>query len=142
MKIKTKKTMTHGEFAKYMVDKFGISSFERNLADGEWFGAPSDIYKASINLKPVKYDDFADIIRINEDSVTLKTFEEITEDTVIPELVELYEDFLESNETLKHENRSISEAKDEDACASQAFYIINDDLTMTLIWTRDKGLVE
>lgn len=77
----------------------------------------------------------------NDIQFTLEECEEITEDTVIPELVELYEDYLESNEILKHKNRSISEAKDEDACASQAFYIINDDLTMTLIWTREKGLV-
>ena len=76
------------------------------------------------------------------DTFTVEELVEITEDTVIPELVELYEDFLESNETLKHENRSISEAKDEDACVSQAFYIINDDLSLTLIWTREKGLVE
>lgn len=141
MKIKVEKKMTHGEFAKCIVDKIGIASFNRNLADGEWCGSPSDIYIASINLNPAKFDDFAHIIRIDEDTVTFKTFEEITEDTVIPELVELYEDFLESNEILKHENRSINEAKDEDECASQAFYIINDDLTMTLIW-RDGKLVE
>ncbi len=75
------------------------------------------------------------------DTFTVEVEEEITEDTMIDELVELYEDYLESNEILKHENRSISEAKDEDGCASQAFYIIYDDLTMTLIWTREKGLV-
>lgn len=79
---------------------------------------------------------------VPQDFFTVTTEEEITEDTVIDELVELYEDYLESNEILKHENRSISEAKDEDECASQAFYIIHDDLTMTLIWTREKGLVE
>lgn len=75
------------------------------------------------------------------DTFTVEVEEEITEDTVIPELVELYEDYLECNEILKHENRSISEAKDEDECASKAFYILNDDYTMTLIW-RDGKLVE
>lgn len=69
---------------------------------------------------------------------TVEVEEEITEDTVLDELVELYEDYLENNEILKHKNRSISEAKDEDGCASQAFYIINDDLTMTLIWKNGK----
>ncbi|MGX0346595.1 hypothetical protein ACUXOE_001833 [Staphylococcus cohnii] len=77
-----------------------------------------------------------------EETFTVEVEEEITEDTVLDELVELYEDYLENNEILKHKNRSISEAKDEDRCASQAFYIIHDDLTMTLIWTREKGLVE
>lgn len=76
-----------------------------------------------------------------EETFTVEVEEEITEDTVLDELVELYEDYLENNEILKHKNRSISEAKDEDGCASQAFYIINDDLTMTLIWKNGK-LVE
>ncbi|WP_239733850.1 hypothetical protein [Mammaliicoccus sp. M-M49] len=34
---------------------------------------------------------------------------------------------------------SINKQKDFD---SEAFYIMNDDKTMTLIWTKEKGLVE
>lgn len=134
MNIEVKKTITHGEFAKYMVDKFGIASFERNLADGEWFGAPSDRYNASINLKPAKYDDFAHSIRIDEDGVTLKTFEEITEDTVIPKLAH-YSVF--GFKTTKS-NASINEEKGGN---SIAFYIMNDDKTMTLIWKNGKLVV-
>ena len=76
---------------------------------------------------------------------TVEVEEELTEDTVIPKLVELYEDTLSSNkgsnEILINENISIRRAKDEDECPSRAFYIINDDLTFTLIW-RDGKLVE
>ncbi|MEX6266227.1 hypothetical protein AB6F08_04660 [Staphylococcus saprophyticus] len=137
MKIEVKKTITHGEFAKYMVDKFGIASFERNLADGEWFGEPSDRYNASINLKPAKYDDFAHSIRIDEDGVTLKTFEEITEDTVIPKMLVK----LKNPDTYgRFKNDSINGFEIEEGNI-EAFYIVNDDKTLTLIW-RDGRLVE
>ena len=150
MKIEVKKTITHGEFAKYMVDKFGIASFERNLADGEWFGAPSDRYNASINLKPAKYDDFAHSIRIDEDGVTLKTFEEITEDTVVPKLMTTFKKtYLEGGIGYQRvridENYPIklmlnkAEAHGEPI---ETLHIVNDDGTHTLIWTREKGLVE
>lgn len=134
MKIEVKKTITHGEFAKYMVDKFGIASFERNLADGEWFGAPSDRYNASINLKPAKYDDFAHSIRIDEDGVTLKTFEEITEDTVIQEMLLVF------NNGFTHlvENRSLNCL---DTSCLKSAYTMNDDLRLILIW-RDGILLK
>lgn len=145
MKIEVKKTMTHGEFAKYMVDKFGIASFERNLADGEWFGAPSDRYNASINLKPAKYDDFAHSIRIDEDGVTFKTFEEITEDTVIPKMLETYLDRDRGFDYVDiHLNLSINNVKDNSnfGCKSITFHIINDDGTHTLIWRYGKLIKE
>lgn len=80
-----------------------------------------------------------------DSTFTVEIEEEITEDTVIPELVELYEDTLRSsegsNEILVNKNTSIRRAKDVDECPSRAFYILNDDYTMTLIW-RDGKLVE
>ncbi|EZX25709.1 hypothetical protein V070_00207 [Staphylococcus aureus C0673] len=69
---------------------------------------------------------------------TVEIEEEITEDTEIKGLVELGNDghctdFFQCN------GSSINEQKDFD---SEAFYILNDDKTMTLIWTKEKGLVE
>lgn len=145
MKIEVKKTITHGEFAKYMVDKFGIASFERNLADGEWFGEPSDRYNASINLKPAKYDDFAYSIRIDEDGVTFKTFEEITEDTVIPKLIERWKHGEDGNETshyVEHENKNINKVlfvNSKRIVATHFYAEIDGELK--LIW-RDGRLVE
>lgn len=79
-----------------------------------------------------------------EETFTVEIEEEITEDTVFSELVELYKDTLSSNdgdnEILINENISIRRAKDEDECPSRAFYIMNDDMTMTLIW-RDGKLI-
>ncbi|WP_337227901.1 hypothetical protein [Staphylococcus succinus] len=86
------------------------------------------------------YDGYLNCTRAMEpnDTFTVEVEEEITEDTVIPKLVEIYKDFLGGTEILKHEYKSINKVKDEKALY---FYILNDDLTMTLIW-REGKLVE
>ncbi len=66
---------------------------------------------------------------------TVEIEEEITEDTKISELAQ-YSVF--GFKTTRN-NVSINHVKDEN---SLAFYIMNDDLTMTLIWTKEKGMVE
>ncbi|HCW35771.1 MAG TPA: hypothetical protein DGB97_06860 [Staphylococcus sp.] len=66
---------------------------------------------------------------------TVEIEEEITEDTKISELAQ-YSVF--GFKTTRN-NVSINHVKDEN---SLAFYIMNDDLTMTLMWTKEKGMVE
>ncbi|WP_239733811.1 hypothetical protein, partial [Mammaliicoccus sp. M-M49] len=68
---------------------------------------------------------------------TVEVEEGITEDTVIHKLIELSDKGL-LGRTILNINSSINLAKTE---KSVAFYILNDDLTMTLIW-RDGKLVE
>ncbi|MDW4221578.1 hypothetical protein QI239_11510 [Staphylococcus saprophyticus] len=73
----------------------------------------------------------------NDDTFTVEVEEEITEETKLDGLVELGndgagEDFFFSR------GLSINDCKDE---FTRAFYILNDDLTMTLIW-RDGRLME
>lgn len=66
---------------------------------------------------------------------TVEVEEEITEDTIIPRLVARHRDLgftLYKNDYINNEFPLDS---------VQAFYILNDDLTMTLIW-RDGKLVE
>lgn len=72
------------------------------------------------------------------DYYTLATDEEDTEDMEIKGLVELGNDG-DGTDFFRCNGSSINEQKDFD---SEAFYILNDDLTMTLIWTQEKGLVE
>ncbi|MEB6292229.1 hypothetical protein [Mammaliicoccus sciuri] len=69
---------------------------------------------------------------------TVEIEEEITEDTEIKGLVELGNDG-HGTDFFQCNGSSINEQKDFD---SEAFYILNDDKTMTLIWTKEKGLVE
>ncbi|MDO0950216.1 hypothetical protein Q1L93_00220 [Mammaliicoccus sciuri] len=70
-----------------------------------------------------------------QDTFTVEIEEEITEDTKLFKLYHLTEySFWEIKLY-----RSINDVKTD---KSLAFYVMNDDLTMTLIWTKEKGLVE
>lgn len=70
-----------------------------------------------------------------EDTFTVEIEEPITEDTVLPKLV--------TRNTSGRYNGWISECvKGFHLELIEAIYILNDDLTMTLIWTKEKGLVE
>ncbi|KQB72192.1 hypothetical protein AL077_01735 [Staphylococcus aureus] len=70
----------------------------------------------------------------DKDIFTVEIEEEITEDTEFDQLVELND--IEGFKI--YENESIRDLIDG---TSRAFYILNEDKTMTLIW-RDGGLVE
>lgn len=132
VKIKQKKTMNLPQLIEW--------AWKNDITNKEYIC--NEFEKKSVIFNLSGWAEFSDEFSYNpEDTFTVEVEEEITEDTVLDELVELYEDYLENNEILKHKNRSISEAKDEDGCASQAFYIIHDDLIMTLIWTRERGLI-
>ena len=70
-----------------------------------------------------------------DDIFEIEVEEEITEDTDIPRLITrnthgCYREW--KNESVNSFNLELIEA----------IYILNDDLTLTLIWTKDKGLVE
>ncbi|HGH0780879.1 TPA: hypothetical protein ACJHHJ_002200 [Staphylococcus pseudintermedius] len=71
--------------------------------------------------------------------------EEITEETMIPFLIEIYTNDWCVKETVMHLDNMISKIlslnKTLSSMESLAFYILNDDMTMTLIW-KDGKLVE
>ncbi|KAB2215119.1 hypothetical protein [Staphylococcus epidermidis] len=78
-----------------------------------------------------------------EDTFTVEVEEEITEETKINKLVEVYRNIEDTILfTDLHHDYSISEVKDNEeyAVCSRAFYILNDDFNMTLIW-KDGELV-
>lgn len=73
---------------------------------------------------------------------TVEIEEEITEDTVIPKIAELNLCGYDQHEELfVNENKSIKQLLSEEETNNVAFYIMNDDKTLTLIWTKEKGLV-
>ncbi len=137
IKIKRKVEMTCGEFAKYMVDKFGFLSYESKLTDGDWLGAIDRKYDVSIHLPPSKVSDLPDITITKSGVVIFEVEEEITEDTVLPILIER-RDFGNELTYSRYEYVRIKDIKEK---SSTLFYIENDDLTMTLIWKNGK-LVE
>ncbi|UVJ16683.1 hypothetical protein [Staphylococcus aureus] len=68
--------------------------------------------------------------------------EEITEETKFDRLFEVFEVSEGEYNPTSNRNTSINESLNDDRCFSiKAFYILNDDLTMTLIW-KDGELVE
>lgn len=75
---------------------------------------------------------------------TVEVEEPITEDTVIDNLIEINEliDFRKEGllgGVRLYKNSSINQVEND---KSVAYYIVNDDLEMTLIWKRKEGLVE
>ena len=92
------------------------------------------------------YDvELDDNMRISKnDTFTVEVVEEITEDTVFDNLIEINELIDFKKEGLLggvrlYKNSSINQVEND---KSVAYYIMNDDLEMTLIWKRKEGLVE
>lgn len=147
MKIKTKKQMTHEEYAKHMIDKFGIASYERELIDNNIFDAPME-FEQTFTLNSMRKDDDP-VIERSFKGVVVEVEEEVTEDTLIPKLLTTFETInvknkvryqrvrIDENYTIKL-MLNIAEAHREPV---ETLHIVNDDGTHTLIW-RDGRLVE
>ncbi|WP_437271007.1 hypothetical protein [Staphylococcus aureus] len=77
-----------------------------------------------------------------EDTFVVEVEEEITEDTKFDRLFEVYEISEGEYNPTSNRNTSINESLNDDRCFPiKAFYILNDDLTMTLIW-KDGELIK
>ena len=139
VKIKRKVEMTIEEYAKHMIDKYGIRCFESELIDDNIIDAPMK-FKQVFELKPVSKSDLLNG-SFRNGKTTVEVEEEITEDT---ELL-LMERFIGGmgyacytshrttiKECLKRTPRE---------CTTTHFYIENDNRELVLIW-RDGKLVE
>ncbi|WP_049319283.1 hypothetical protein [Mammaliicoccus sciuri] len=125
--IKTKKRMNKKEYAQFLIDNAEIIEITASYRGEEK-------YEQNIKLEPNNNKT----IPISKDILEIEIEEEITEDTVLPELV---------TRTVKGhyglwKKGSINSFKHITFNDVEAFYVPNDDLTMTLIWTREKGLIE
>lgn len=127
--IKTKKEMNLPELIEWI---------EKNRRFGETFD--SNRY----NYVDVNVDGVLSFTgNFCEDIFTVEIEEEITEDTVVPKIAELNLCGYDQHEGLfVNENKSIKQLLSEEETNNIAFYNMNDDLTLTLIWTQEKGLVE
>ncbi|WP_101527105.1 hypothetical protein [Staphylococcus aureus] len=66
---------------------------------------------------------------------------EVTEETKFDRLLEVYKTRERAYMSALHTNTSIKERLENTSFPTKAFYILNDDMTMTLIW-KDGELVE
>lgn len=131
MKIKIKKKMNLHELIKWAWenDVKDESYFSENSMRGVSFDSDG---KVSFYFPPFAPQNFRQIA-----TFTVETGEEITEDTIIPQLVAIY-DVGGQRSIVQRKQKSISNIVNDYAVA---FYMINDDATMTLIW-KDGEMVE
>ena len=117
----------------------------------EWlWKSKKSVYKVTSNmngvvkLEPYGLITFSSGDFYPEETFTVEVEEEITEDTVIDNLIEINELIDFKKEGLLggvrlYKNSSINQVEND---KSVAYYIMNDDLEMTLIWKRKEGLVD
>ncbi|UXV27463.1 hypothetical protein MUA96_04130 [Mammaliicoccus sciuri] len=122
--IKTKKRMNKKEYAQFLIDNADIIEITAGYRDLEK-------YVLNIKLEPLNNKTKA----ISKDILEVEIEEEITEDTVIPKMLVIYYKNAAHIQINKNLNFLIKDNL-------KSVYIMNDDLTMTLIWTIEKGLVD
>ena len=91
-----------------------------------------------VKLEPYGLITFSSGDFYPEETFTVEVEEEITEDTVIDNLIEIRKEGLLGGVRL-YKNSSINKVEND---KSVAYYTMNADLEMTLIWKRKEGLVE
>ncbi|EMJ5509777.1 TPA: hypothetical protein O6T77_001964 [Staphylococcus aureus] len=136
MKIKIKKEMRLDELIKWAWEN-------PELATGKVFytQVKSDSNYVYFSL----YDGRNCVTRgfiSTDDTFVVEVEEEITEETKFDRLFELFEVSEGEYSPTSNRNTSINESLNDDRCFPiKAFYILNDDLTMTLIW-KDGELIK
>ncbi|WP_462129274.1 hypothetical protein LPA55_03080 [Staphylococcus pseudintermedius] len=124
MKIKVKKEMNLLELIEYIK--------KNEIADKVFFGKKG---KGKVVVGDDRHLYMTDLNLT--DTFTVEAEEEITEETVIPLLLEVYE-YDERLRMRLNKNLSIKAVLDESLddllFDPRAFHILNDDMTMTLIW--------
>lgn len=131
MKIKNTKRMNEKELLHYIIDNTEICDIKYKNDGGGNTDITLDLKKIGENLK----FNYVRETGLSDALYDVEVEEEITEDTVFKELICLDVD----GEYDHYDNVSVSGFV---ICAIKAIYIPNDDLNLTLIWTKEKGLVE
>ena len=115
--------------------------FENNIRNESYITSDDKGYELYFDLSGTpRYSNFI----TKYDAFTVEIEEPITEDTVFDNLIEINELIDFKKEGLLggvrlYKNSSINQVEND---KSVAYYIMNDDLEMTLIWKRKEGLVE
>ncbi|HGO1484268.1 TPA: hypothetical protein ACK0CD_001880 [Staphylococcus aureus] len=126
MKITVKKEMTLDELIKWARENPELSQgkifFSTRFSDGFVRFHPNTNKCSTSSFIPIDIP------------FTVEYEEEITEDTKFDRLFEVYEIEEGFYGTVSHTSISVNEILDNPLCPTKALYILNDDLTLTLIW--------
>ncbi|HHR7593511.1 TPA: hypothetical protein ACS9IX_000923 [Staphylococcus aureus] len=133
MKIKVKKEMKLDELIKWARENPELSQGKvfvtKSFADGI---VRFDSYTNKCTTSGFAPIDIPFIVDIEK---------EVTEETKVDRLIELFEIQEGDYNSTLYENTSIKECLYGRCVPTKAFYILNDDLTMTLIWKDGELLV-
>ncbi|HDI6800802.1 TPA: hypothetical protein POG43_000084 [Staphylococcus aureus] len=134
MKIKVKKEMTLDELIKWARENSDLSQgkifFSTGFSDGFVRFHPNTNKCSTSSFIPIDIPFIVDIEK------------EVTEETKFDRLLEVYEIQEGVYKSALHKGISLNERfEDDNIFPTKAFYILNDDMTMTLIW-KDGELVE
>ncbi len=134
MKIKVKKTMTLSELIEWAWEN-------PELSNNKKFFARSNYLSGSVKFFPGLSRTITTNNIMFDDEFEVEVEEEITEETKFDRLFEVYELQEGAYMSALHTSISINERLENTFFPTKAFYILNDGLTMTLIW-KDGRLVE
>lgn len=137
MKIKRKKRISPEEYAKYMIDKNGISGLESELIDDNIIDAPNR-YVLTFELNPVPMEEISNTSFGNK-GFTVEVEEEVTEETKL-DLIERFIGGMDSVCYTSNGNTTIKEClkRTPRDCTTTHFYIENDNRELVLIWKDGK----
>ncbi|HCZ8224188.1 hypothetical protein QAC87_13870 [Staphylococcus aureus] len=134
MKIKTKKTMTLCELIKWAWENPELTNDKKFFSRNSCYSGSVEFCSGinrTIVINHIMFDDEFEV----------EVEEEITEETKFDRLFEVYEFRERAYMSALHTNTSIKERLENTSFPTKAFYILNDDLTMTLIW-KDGELIK
>ncbi|HDH5627347.1 TPA: hypothetical protein PIK03_002758 [Staphylococcus aureus] len=133
MKIKVKKEMRLDELIKWARENPGLSKGKKFFTTGNGDGIVR--FQKDTN-------DCTPSVCVPLDALfVVEVEEEITEETKFDNLFKLFEPIEGGYGSVLYANASIKECLYGRGVPTKAFYILNDDLTMTLIW-KDWELVK
>ncbi|MCG1911709.1 hypothetical protein K4U45_08800 [Staphylococcus epidermidis] len=128
VKIKNKVTLKPKELIKYLLD---LEETEFALYI-ETEGGYNNLFKPKLKVENyITYNE-------EEETFTIEVEEEITEDTKIDDLVEIVINDKNIPHTSVFYNTSINERLSITRYRPQAFYMLNDDSTITRIWENGR----
>lgn len=128
VKVKNKVTLKPKELIKYLLD---LEETEFALYI-ETEGGYNNLFKPKLKVENyITYNE-------EEETFTIEVEEEITEDTKIDDLVEIVINDKNIPHTSVFNNTSINERLSITRYRPQAFYMLNDDSTITRIWENGR----
>lgn len=138
IKIKKVKQFSQKELIQYLLDQEDVKV---GFDDYEFYYDENG--KVTTTIEPIITGNFDFIFNYKENCLEMLVEEEVTEDTEIPTLMVVYdfpgEKDIYCNTYYNLSIKYILDAKNNEANI-KSFHMVNQDGTLTLLWTREGGM--